>query len=189
MKVRIKSLAFTQFVGTLLLIGSAWFIAEFDQGKAMLQRWMTEEIEVNQWLSDSPVQAWLFDKQSQATRVQAYPSGWFAPVVAGKVSETFEQTGKGIVLQTALPTEVRSIGDGTVVLCVKPESVDSGWTVVVSHENHSKSVYGMLSQSSVRVGDVVKGGQAIGWIEDKQLYFAFKQDAIFLDPEAVIGFD
>jgi stage IV sporulation protein FA len=189
MKVRVKSLAIMQLFGTMLLIGAAWFMAEFDQGKATLQHWMTKEIEVNQWLADSPVQAWMLANTTEATRVQAYPSGWFAPVVAGKVSETFQQTGKGIVLQTDIPSEVRAIGDGEVVLCVKPASVDSGWTVVVAHADHAKSIYGMLSQSSVRVGDTVKGGQTIGWIQEKQLYFAFKQDAIFLDPEAVIGFD
>lgn len=188
-RLRMKSVVIVQFLGTLLLIGGTWFVAEYDKGKEVLGKWMTQDVVASGWFADSPVHALLFSFASPVTRVQAYPSGWYAPVVSGEITETFAKTGKGIVLLTEQPSEIRAVGDGKVVLCAPPDQESATWTVVIAHADDTKSVYGMLAQASVRVGETVKGGQAIGWIQEDQLYFAFKQGGLFLDPVAVIGFD
>lgn len=202
-----------QILGSVLFVGLAWTAMQFEPGETFIRSEMSNDAIVTAWLGETPVTKWISNHAMQAwtaepsiagwlptfgarlTEKDKYASGWFAPLSEGTVQRTFKQTGKGIILQAKQPTEIRAIGDGEVIFCAPPEQDAIGWTVVIAHKDGAKSIYGMLDQASVRVGDSVTGGQSIGWIseEDREapssLYFAFKQDTLFLNPEAVIGFD
>ena len=203
----------TQIMGGCLFVGLAWLAIQFEPGEAYIRSQFDSETVTSAWLSDTPVTNWLSNRAMHVwanepsrsswlptfgvkqTKEDQYASGWFAPLSQATVQQTFKQTGKGIVLQAKQPTEIQAIGDGEVIFCAPPEKNGIGWTVVIAHKDEAKSIYGMLEQTSVRVGDTVIGGQSIGWISEEEreapstLYFAFKQGALFLDPEAVIGFD
>lgn len=205
--------AATQIIGSILFVGLAWLAIQFEPSEAYIRSQLTTETVTNAWLSDTPVTQWISNRAKQVwtnepalsswlptfgvrqTKEDQYASGWFAPLSQATVQQTFKQTGKGIVLEATQPTEIQAIGDGEVIFCASPEQNGIGWTVVIAHKDEAKSIYGMLDQTSVRVGEKVIGGQSIGWIseEDREapskLYFAFKQGTLFLDPEAVIGFD
>lgn len=205
--------AATQIIGSILFVGLAWLAIQFEPSEAYIRSQLTTETVTNVWLSETPVTQWISNRAKQVwtneptlsswlptfgvrqTKEDQYASGWFAPLSQATVQQTFKQTGKGIVLEATQPTEIQAIGDGEVIFCASPEQNGIGWTVVIAHKDEAKSIYGMLDQTSVRVGEKVIGGQSIGWIseEDREapskLYFAFKQGTLFLDPEAVIGFD
>ena len=193
-----------QIMGSVLFVGLAWIAIQADRGQTELRALVSTETEASGWLKATPVTAWVSDTavsvwgeiaHRNKTTATPYASGWYAPLAQATVQRTFGQTGKGIVLQAKQSTEVIAVGDGEVIFCAPPEQDAIGWTVVVAHKDETKSIYGMLDQASVRVGDKVTGGQSIGWINKEEedapstLYFAFKQGSLFLDPEAVIGFD
>jgi stage IV sporulation protein FA len=154
-----------------------------------LTGYLWTKVSTNTWLADSPLATLHFFPEQPALRASAYPSGWYTPMVGAKIVESFKANGKGILLQTSQPTEVRSIGPGIVVVCTRNPRPNGDWTVVITHPDGSKSIYGMLPQASVRIGSRVKGGEPIGWVQQGRLFVAFKQGEVFLDPAAVIGLD
>lgn len=211
--IRTLQYAALQVIGSIVFVGLAWLAIQFEPSEEYIRKELTTETIASTWLSDAPVSKWISNRAMQVWTAEPslsgwlptfgakqtvddqYASGWFAPVSQATVQQTFKQTGKGIVLQAKQPSEIQAIGDGEVIFCAPPEQNGVGWTIVIAHKDEAKSIYGMLDQTSVRVGDTVTGGQPIGWINEQDreapsnLYFAFKQGTLFLDPEAVIGFD
>jgi murein DD-endopeptidase MepM/ murein hydrolase activator NlpD len=198
---RFAKLLALQAIGSLILIGISYGVMQWQFGEEWVRRMFNQDVVATSWMNRFPdqlrVQSSLtgFLPIVQTTEGKLYPSGWYAPVKNGVVKRAFRKTGKGILIAVSRPSEVRAIGEGEVIFCAPPDALTMGWTVVIAHKNNAKSIYGLLNQASVRVGDHVKGGQSIGWISDEgntprnRLYFAFKQGELFLNPEAVIGFD
>ncbi len=115
----------------------------------------------------------------------------FTAPASGKVLETFEDNGQGVMVETSSDL-VEVMNEGTVVEIGEKE--DSGLTVVVLHDDTTKSWYGNLEKAEVSLYDFVESGTAVGKIKtDKDqkgtYYFAIKKGDQFIDPIQVISFD
>lgn len=186
---RFRLIAGVQMIATMMLIAVCGWVVNQEDGRARLTEFIWEKVSTNTWLADSPLATLRLFNTQPALRASAYPSGWYTPIVGAKIVQSFKENGKGLLLQTSQPSEVRAIGSGVVVVCSRNPRPDGDWTVVITHLDGSKSIYGMLPQASVRIGSRVKGGEPIGWVQQGKVYIAFKQGDLFLDPAAVIGLD
>lgn len=117
----------------------------------------------------------------------------YAVPAAGKVTQTFEQDGQGILVETAINQNVNAVQGGTVVYI--GEKTDIGLTVAVSHSDGSETWYGQLSETSVQLYDMVRAKQVVGKVAAQDgagvgaYYFALKKDGKFIDPKQVISFE
>lgn len=186
---RFRLIAGVQILATVALIAGCGWVANNEGGRERLASYIWTQASTHSWLADSPLATLHFIAPQPALRASAYPSGWYTPMVGAKITQSFKENGKGILLGTPQPTEVRAMGPGVVVVCTRNPRPSGDWTVVIRHPDGSKSIYGMLPQASVRIGSRVKGGDPIGWVQQGNLYVAFKQGEVFLDPAAVIGLD
>jgi stage IV sporulation protein FA len=115
----------------------------------------------------------------------------FTAPASGKVLETFEDNGQGVMVETS-SNLVEAMNEGIVVEIGKKEG--SGLTVVVQHDDSTESWYGNLEEVKVSLYDFVESGKEIGKIkaaEDQKgtYYFAIKKGDQFIDPIQVISFD
>jgi stage IV sporulation protein FA len=115
----------------------------------------------------------------------------FTAPASGTVLETFEDNGQGVMVETS-SNIVEVMNEGTVVEI--GEKDDSGLTVVVLHDDTTKSWYGNLEKVEVSLYDFVESGTEVGKIktdEDQKgtYYFAIKKGDQFIDPIQVISFD
>lgn len=120
----------------------------------------------------------------------AAEKGFTAPA-SGKVLETFEDNGQGVMVETS-SNLVDVMNEGMVVEI--EEKDESGLTVVVQHDDTTKSWYGNLEKAEVSLYDFVESGTTVGKIKtDKDqkgtYYFAIKKGDQFIDPIQVISFD
>ncbi|MEH7236178.1 M23 family metallopeptidase [Bacillus sp. JJ1562] len=118
--------------------------------------------------------------------------GKYALPAAGKVTETFEANGQGIMVETdSKVVEAMNAGNVTEV-AVKG---DLGKTVVIQHSDGSETWYGNLGSVDVKLYDYVETGQEVGKVQDPEgenkgtYYFAIKQGETFIDPIQVIKFE
>ncbi|MEH7386398.1 M23 family metallopeptidase [Bacillus sp. JJ1521] len=118
--------------------------------------------------------------------------GKYALPAAGKVTETFEANGQGIIVETDSKV-VEAMNSGKVIeLAVKG---DLGKTVVIQHSDGSETWYGNLGTVDVMLYDYVEAGQEVGKVQDPEgdnkgtYYFAIKQGETFIDPIQVIKFE
>lgn len=115
----------------------------------------------------------------------------FTAPASGKVLETFEDNGQGVMVETS-SNLVEAMNEGIVVEIGKKEG--SGLTVIVQHDDSTESWYGNLEEVKVSLYDFVESGKEIGKIkaaEDQKgtYYFAIKKGDQFIDPIQVISFD
>ncbi|WP_347549421.1 M23 family metallopeptidase [Pseudalkalibacillus hwajinpoensis] len=114
----------------------------------------------------------------------------YALPASGKVLENFETTGKGIMVETVLSTEVEAIDAGVVTYAANKEGI--GQTVVIQHTDGSESWYGMLDSIDVALYDFVKSKDKLGSVTNSEdgktgtFYFAIKQNETFIDPLQVV---
>ncbi|RFB17673.1 M23 family peptidase [Bacillus sp. HNG] len=118
--------------------------------------------------------------------------GKYAIPAAGKVTESFEANGQGVIVETDSKV-VESMNSGYVKeVSVKGEL---GKTVVIKHSDGSETWYGNLGSVDVRLYDYVEKGQEVGKVEEPEgdnkgtYYFAIKQGETFIDPIQVIKFE
>lgn len=118
-------------------------------------------------------------------------SDQYTAPASGKVLETFEDNGQGVMVETS-STLVEAMNEGVVIEIGKKE--ESGLTVVVQHDDSTESWYGNLEEVQVSLYDFVENGKEIGKIkaaEDQKgtYYFAIKKGEQFIDPIQVISFE
>lgn len=125
-------------------------------------------------------------------RKQEAEAAWAMPV-AGKILQPFSDTRHGITLATPPDEAVRAAGEGLVVRIT--EMPDTGLTVTIRHKGGVETVYGLLREVSVSPHDWLAAGAVIGRVADGadgrsgKLYFAVKQDGLFVDPGDVMSLD
>lgn len=193
-------------IATALVLGVG--IVEKDQllplpqAKHMVQLALTNEFNfarVSSWYQQafgSPLALLPIGKSSksvQQTTTGPSKSGAaqkFAVPVSGQVTQSFNQSKKGITIQTALDSSVEAIDSGYVLSIINDKQ--TGKTVVIQHPNGDQSIYGDLKSVDVKVYDFVKKQQKIGMVSDQNnqgvFYFAFKKGNQYVDPVQVISF-
>ncbi|WP_285765535.1 M23 family metallopeptidase [Peribacillus sp. SI8-4] len=117
----------------------------------------------------------------------------YATPVSGKITQTFETNGEGIILETSKGSKVEAINEGVVIFAGEKEGI--GKTVVIQHANHSESWYGQLKEIDVKMYEFVKKGNEVGQVtvsEDGskgRFYLAIKENDAFVNPKKVIQFE
>ncbi len=133
----------------------------------------------------------------------ATTSEYIWPVSNGKerISQHFDGSDGGLIIDASDGTPVKSIADGVVVIAGVPngEAAAYGITVVIKHTaKKTMSIYSNLKETSVKVKQVVKQGSIIGKVgqtgtiaKKPQLYFEINDLAgkgrKAIDPEKLIG--
>ncbi|MBU8905027.1 M23 family metallopeptidase [Desertibacillus haloalkaliphilus] len=117
----------------------------------------------------------------------------YAVPASGHVTQSFEQSGTGVLVETEADAVVEAVKGGQVTFV--DEEVDLGNTVVIQHYDGGESWYGMLDEVEVNLYDHVSTGTVVGSVskegetEHGQYYFALKQGEDYIDPIEVISFD
>ncbi|MEH7379794.1 M23 family metallopeptidase [Bacillus sp. JJ1533] len=148
---------------------------------------------VTEWYKDtfgSPLALIPINQNKEKTDTPT-PSKYAIPA-AGKVTESFEANGQGIIVETnSKVVEAMNAGNVTEV-AVKGEL---GKTVVIQHSDGSETWYGNLGSIDVKLYDYVETGQEVGKVQEPEgddkgtYYFAIKQGETFIDPIQVIKFE
>ncbi|WP_010678282.1 peptidoglycan DD-metalloendopeptidase family protein [Bacillus timonensis] len=121
---------------------------------------------VTEWYKDtfgSPLA--LIPMNQDKEKVDTQATGKYAIPAAGKVTETFEANGQGIIVETdSEVVEAMNAGNVTEV-AVKG---DLGETVVIQHSDGSETWYGNLGSVEVKLYDYVETGQEVGKVQEPQ---------------------
>lgn len=116
----------------------------------------------------------------------------FAVPASGVITESFEQNGRGVLVETGVGAEVEAAKSGYVI---EINNSEEGKMVTLQHYDGSESIYGMIDNVAVNVYDHIEAGTKIGTAsraEDGEkgvYYFALKQGENYVDPSDVIRFD
>ncbi|WLR46137.1 M23 family metallopeptidase [Halobacillus litoralis] len=109
--------------------------------------------------------------------------------VNGTVTTPFQNDGKGIILTTENGSQVKAVREGTVIFA--GNDPESGKTVVLQHEDGTKTTYGYLSAIDVHLYEHVQSQKDLGSVKAEEgqaaeFFFAIEKDNTFLDPVQVI---
>lgn len=124
--------------------------------------------------------------------VQSVSSQYIEPV-SGSIVQSFQENGKGVVLETELNLKVKAIQDGVVEQAGVNE--ETGNTVVIQHSDGSKSWYGDLENIDVKVYEKISKGATLGSVSSMhdtskgRLFFGLMKDETFVDPKQVMSFE
>jgi stage IV sporulation protein FA len=133
----------------------------------------------------------LFPEKKRETKPKKVAS--YAVPASGKVLESFEKNGQGIMVETNGVTPVEAMNEGIVIFAGTKEKI--GKTVIIQHADGSESWYGNLGTISVKLYDFVEMGKEVGTAMKNEneakgvFYFAIKQGDHFIDPIQVIPFE
>jgi stage IV sporulation protein FA len=118
----------------------------------------------------------------------------YAVPASGRVLESFQKNGQGVMIETTSNAKVEAMNEGIVTFAGTKEKL--GKTVIIQHADGSESWYGNLGTISVKLYDFVETGKPIGTAmasTDDQtkgvFYFAIKKGDHFIDPIQVISFE
>lgn len=111
--------------------------------------------------------------------------------VAGIISESFEANGKGVKISADKPSNVNAMKEGIVVYAGTDRQ--TGRTIVVQHEDGSKSKYGNLSKLDVHLYQYVAQNQKIAKFapteKSQSVYYSIERNKQYVDPAPVIKVD
>jgi stage IV sporulation protein FA len=115
----------------------------------------------------------------------------YAVPAVGKVTKSFDQDGKGVIVETMSNSNVEAAKSGMVRFVAEEENL--GKTVIIKHYDGGESWYAMLDQVEVKLYDHIEVGSKIGTVslEDNKgfYYFALKEGETFINPIDVISFE
>ncbi|WP_100399771.1 M23 family metallopeptidase [Bacillus sp. FJAT-44742] len=132
------------------------------------------------------------DEQPAAEPADAYQAEYAVPA-SGKVTESFTENGKGIMLETIGAADVEAVRGGIVIHAGPHEEWELA--VAVQHYDGGESWYGMLEEVEVKLYDHIQAGENIGQVNTQEgsesgiFYFALKEEDQYIDPSEVISFD
>jgi len=123
--------------------------------------------------SSTPAESTVTDTSSE---VNTIPEIRLQLPVAGQISVDYAmdklvynktldewRTHSGVDILADLDTEVKAAGDGKVIDVKKDPRL--GRLIIVEHNSEIKSIYANLKEeTNVKIGDVVKQGDVLGWI-------------------------
>jgi len=191
---------------SLLVFSLVWLLFRYDNeltrtGQAYVKHALTNEMNFEAaaaWykevFSGAPSFIPIFD-QSPNEAIGADGSirlPVVAPLAEGVLVRTFAELLNGIELAGEPAAEVLAAEEGRVLLA---ESNETSSSIVIQHANKRVTVYGNLEQVNVEANDWVEAGDAIGRLSGKTseepnlLFFAVKQDGVYVDPLDVIPID
>lgn len=115
----------------------------------------------------------------------------YAVPATGRVTQGFDQDGKGVIVETTSNAYVEAARSGMVRFVAEEETL--GKTVIVSHYDGGETWYAMLDSVEVNLYDHIEAGSKIGTVslqENKGFYyFALKKGETFINPIEVISFE
>jgi stage IV sporulation protein FA len=167
----------------------------FDHSRSVVQGVFEQEFPfatVSEWYEEqfgTPLALWT-DSPKKETGVAHVD---YAVPATGKIIETFEANGQGVLVQTAVHASVEAIDKGRVTFVGTKQGI--GKTVIIQHADGSYSWYGKLDSVAVKLYDQVEAKRTIGTVSNNDdeksgnYYFAIKQKDGFVDPNKVIPFD
>lgn len=141
--------------------------------------------------------ALLPEKQSAAPENAAAGNkkDTYAQPASGRVYESFQANGKGIMLETGKTSNVDTVKEGYVIFIGKKKNL--GNTVVIQHSNGEESWYGELDSidPSVKLYSYMESQKTLGKVTPNKdgktgkFYFALKKGNTYIDPSKVIRFE
>ncbi|MCM3619302.1 M23 family metallopeptidase [Sutcliffiella horikoshii] len=117
----------------------------------------------------------------------------FVIPASGRVFESFEVNGQGVMVETMAHSNVEAMNGGFVSFVGNKD--DTGKTVIIQHSDNSYTWYGQLGEVEVKLYDFIETGDVLGKttvLEDGSkgmFYFAIQKDNEFIDPMQVISFE
>jgi stage IV sporulation protein FA len=124
---------------------------------------------------------------------QDVSSTQYALPASGRVLESFQDNGQGVMIETEMNATVEAISEGVVIFAGMKEG--RGKTVIIQHADGSESWYGNLAAISVKLYDFIEAGKEVGKAMNHEggmkgiFYLAIKQGDHFIDPIQVISFE
>lgn len=125
--------------------------------------------------------------------VESNPEIAYALPASGQIRESFQQNGKGILVETEADAFVEAVRSGVVISIGNQENI--GKTIGVKHYDGSESWYGMLEAVEVKLYDHIEAGSLLGKVSGSSeagkgvFYFSIKYGEEYIDPNEVISFD
>ncbi|SEP93534.1 M23 family metallopeptidase [Piscibacillus halophilus] len=180
-----------KFLGSAIIVFFTLFVYQtqlplLNQLKPFVHQTMTEDLPfatVQAWYDEhfaTPFLSFGRDEERMVNQdVQSVP-------VSGVQRERVRDYEDGISIEVVEAQNVYPLDRGTVLFA--GEKSDTGNTVIIQHEDGTKSVYGHLNTIDVFHYQFVSPGQAIGKIEPDELvgytnmYFAVQDGSQFVDP-------
>lgn len=171
--------------------------AKLDDARSFVQETMNKEFQfasVSNWYEEKfgkPI-AFLPEEAESKTGNEKLNNQYDLPVM-GKITESFESNGEGIILETGVDSKVEAMNKGVVIFAGSRDEL--GKTVVIQHSDKSESWYGHLASVNVKLYESVSKGKEIGKVTKSEdgtkgsFYFAIKKDDAFIDPKKVIPFE
>ncbi len=115
----------------------------------------------------------------------------YAVPATGRVTKSFDQDGKGVIVETVSNSNVEAARSGMVRFVAEEENL--GKTVIIAHYDGGESWYAMLDHVEVKLYDHIDAGDKIGTVslQDNKgfYYFALKEGETFINPLDVMSFD
>jgi murein DD-endopeptidase MepM/ murein hydrolase activator NlpD len=125
-----------------------------------------------------------------ALPAQAGAAPCWRPPVAGVVTDSFREPpcpycagNRGLEYRIGSRVVVRAVASGTVSWA---GSIAGTRYVVVRHADGRRATYGRLVTASLRTGDVVVAGAAVGRAS-REFYFGLRQGDRYVDPAPFLG--
>jgi stage IV sporulation protein FA len=196
-----------KFVIALLLFGAIWAMFRYDteytlKGQALVKQALTDEIDfaaAATWYKETFAGAPSFipifeDKTPDAVGADGTVKlPVVTPLQGGSLVRTFAELLNGIELAGKSEEQVVAAETGRVLLLT--DQNEKGSTVIIQHANKRVTIYGLLGKTDVQVNDWVEAGDPIGNLlkaegtQPSLLYFAVKQNELYIDPVGVIPID
>ncbi|MFC0297040.1 M23 family metallopeptidase [Geobacillus jurassicus] len=169
--------------------------ASLERARQFVARTMETEFQfaaVSAWYEKTfgePLAFFAPQKEKETKRAPSY-----AVPASGRVLESFEKNGQGVMIETEAKAKVEAMKEGIVTFAGTKENL--GKTVIIQHADGTETWYGHLGAISVKLYDFVEMGQEVGTAEASgtnaqkgMFYFAIKQGDEFIDPIQVISFE
>ena len=135
----------------------------------------------------------LYDASSDSKKLSDL---YFFPPVKGMITGHYDFDLKHFGVDVAVSGDlvVKAVLDGTVLMA--DYTVDTGYVIVIQHENELISVYKHNESLFKRPGDIILAGQSIAIVGNSgrittgpHLHFEIWQNGISMNPEDYISFE
>ncbi|MBA9025724.1 MULTISPECIES: M23 family metallopeptidase [Bacillaceae] len=172
---------------------------QLDEVRSVVKETMNQEFQfatVASWYEDTfgkPIAFYPDKTKKESGTVADRPDNQSALPVIGKITESFEVNGEGVLIETSQNKKVNALREGIVMFAGVKEGL--GKTVMIQHADKSESWYGQLESVDVKLYDPVAKGTEIGKVTASEngskgtFYLAIKKNDQFIDPTQVISFE
>jgi len=193
---------------SMIVFSAIWLLYQYDNkwttaGQALVKHAMTEELDFTaaaSWYKDYFAGAPSFIPIFQQNKGEAVGADGkirlpvMSPLEDGALVRTFAELLNGVELAGEPSQQVLAAEEGRVLIA---ERNDSSASIVIQHADKRVTIYGKLGDITVKTDDWVQAGDPIGFLQETGsaesetalLFFAVKQDGVYVDPLGVIPID